>query len=427
MATEPRRRPRLKNRLLFWLLVYLTLLSLALVVAGLVLNEHAERMVWRSLLNTEMNHYLQRSAEDSGYHWHDADGMRLFHWNEGPPPEELAPLAPGLHDDVWVEGILCVVLVRDSAQGRLALVLDITEFEDLEASIGLRVMALILGVVVLLGVLLVLVIGRAVRSLATLADDIARLHPERGGQRIEVGPGDCHEQQVIADAFNAYLQRNERFLERERAFIDSASHELRTPIAAIAGAAQLVVQQEGLPKSAYEQVRRVLSTTRHVERLIALLLTLAKDPKRLADAAERVPLHELLPEIVNDHHYLTGGKQLEIRLDALAECEIDAPPDIVRAAIGNLLRNAIEHSDGGTLHVRLDADASVTISDPGHGMNPEEVARIYSRLARGESRDGGGIGLDLIARLCEHFGWRLDIDGNPDGGTVVHLRFRPAG
>ena len=116
-----------------------------------------------------------------------------------------------------------------------------------------------------------------------------------------------------------------------------------------------------------------------------------------------------------------------MRIDALAESEIDAPLDIVRAAVGNLLRNAIEHSDGGAVHVRLDADASVTITDPGHGMSPEEIARIYSRLARGESRDGGGIGLDLIARLCEHLGWRLDIDANPEGGTVARLRFKPAG
>ncbi len=427
MTTDPRSRPRLRNRLLFWLLCYVALLSLVLVVAGLVLNEHAERMVWRSLLNTEMNHYLQRSAEDPGYHWRDADGMRLFHWNDGPPPDEVAPLAPGLHDDVWVEGKLCVVLVRDAPQGRLALALDITEFEGLEASIGLRALALILGAVLLLGVLLAFAIGRIVRPLTTMADDIARLRPERGGQRIAVGPRGSHEQQVIADAFNDYLQRNERFVERERAFIDSASHELRTPIAAIAGAAQLAAQQEGLPPAAREQVQRALRSARHVERLIALLLALAKDPKRLADAADRVALHELLPEIVDDHWYLTRDKRLEVRIDALAESEIDAPLEIVRAAVGNLLRNAIEHSDGGTVQVRLDADASVTIADPGHGMSPEEIAQIYSRLARGESRDGGGIGLDLIARLCEHLGWRLDIDANPEGGTVARLRFRPTG
>ncbi|HWU70682.1 MAG TPA: HAMP domain-containing sensor histidine kinase, partial [Pseudoxanthomonas sp.] len=172
-------------------------------------------------------------------------------------------------------------------------------------------------------------------------------------------------------------------------------------------------------------LQRVLRGTQQVEQLVALLLVLAKDPKRLAAAADRVALHELVPEIVDDHRPLTRDKQLELRIEALAECEIAAPLGIVQAAIGNLLRNAIEHSDRGTIRVRLDADASVTIADPGHGMSPEEVARIYARLARGESRDGGGIGLDLIARLCEHLGWQLDLDADPDGGTVARLRFKP--
>lgn len=427
MAADPRPRPRLRRRLLGWLLAYVALLSLALVVAGLVLHEHAERTVWRSLLHAEMNRYLQRSEEEPGYRWRDDNDLRLYRWQGGPsPPRELARMGPGLHDDVWVEGKLSVVQVQDSPQGRLALALDVTEFEGMETSVGLRVLAAMLVVVVVLGVLLAFGVGRIVRPLATMADAVARLRPERGRQRLETGPDDSQELQVIADAFNGYLQRNERFVERERAFVDTASHELRTPIAAIAGAAQLVVQQEGLNPTTREQLQRVLRGTQQVEQLIALLMVLAKEPKRLAAAADRVALHELLPEIVEDHRYLTRDKQLELRVEALAECEIAAPLGIVQAAIGNLLRNAIEHSDRGAIRIRLDADASVTIADPGHGMSPEEVARIYARLARGESRDGGGIGLDLIARLCEHLGWRLDLDADPEGGTVARLRFKPA-
>ncbi len=424
MAAEP--RPRLRRRLLAWLFIYIGVLSLVLLVAGAVLYEQAERTAWHSLLNSEMDRYVLRSASDPGYRWHDGNDLRLFRWNGVPlPPGDMAELAPGLHDDVWVEGKLCVVLVEDTAQGRLALALDITQFEVLEVNVGLRALTMLLLAVLLLGVLLAVAIGRVVRPLTAMADDIARLRPERGRQRIEVGRGGSHEQQVIADAFNGYLQRNERFVERERAFVDTASHELRTPIAAIAGAAQLAAQQDGLGPAAREQLQRVLRGTRQAEQLIALLLVLAKDPKRLAAAADRVALHELLPEIIADHRYLTRDKQLELHVDALAECAIVAPLGVVRAAIGNLLRNAIEHSDRGTIRVRLDADASITISDPGHGMSPKEVAEIYARLARGESRDGGGIGLDLIARLCEHLGWQLGLDASPDGGTVATLRFKP--
>ena len=136
-------------------------------------------------------------------------------------------------------------------------------------------------------------------------------------------------------------------------------------------------------------------------------------------------LDELLPGIVEDHRHLTQDKDLALRLSLPQPVRITAPVVIVQAAIGNLLRNAIENSDRGVIDIRLDADATVTISDPGHGMSPEEISRIYARLARDEGRDGGGIGLDLIARLCEHLGWRLDIDSAPERGTIARLRFSP--
>ena len=95
---------------------------------------------------------------------------------------------------------------------------------------------------------------------------------------------------------------------------------------------------------------------------------------------------------------------------------------VVQAAVGNLLRNALENSDRGVIRLSLSPRAVVTIEDPGHGMSPEEVSAIYARLARGGGdRIGGGIGLELIARLCEHLGWTLDVQSDPSRGTVARL------
>ena len=64
----------------------------------------------------------------------------------------------------------------------------------------------------------------------------------------------------------------------------------------------------------------------------------------------------------------------------------------------------------------------MVVQDPGHGMTPEEISRIYALLARGGSREGGGIGLDLLARLSEHLGWTLSIQSAPGRGTISRLR-----
>jgi len=154
---------------------------------------------------------------------------------------------------------------------------------------------------------------------------------------------------------------------------------------------------------------------------------LAKDPARLSQSGERVALDTLLPDIIEDHRHLTRDKALAITLASSEPVEIVAPLPIVQAAIGNLLRNAIEHSDRGEITVRLQKPATVVIVDPGHGMSPEEISAIYARMARGGGSRGDGasdgIGLDLISRLCEHLGWQLNIASDEGRGTTTTLMF----
>lgn len=418
----------LRQRILLALLGYVVVLSLAVIVNGLVVNEYVERMVWQTLLDSEFDHFLERRAEDPTFRWVDTEQMKLF--DAGRPdtvPADLRGLPPGLHDDIMVDGIERVVLIREVDGRKLMLALDLTELEAREFDMGLTVIGSALTMVVLLGGLIAWGVNRLVRPLSHMADRIARLQPDKSGQRIEVPDSASAELVVIADALNDYLQRNDRFVERERVFIDSASHELRTPIAVIAGASEIALQHE-MPIATRSQLTRIRRTARDVEHLISLLLVLARDPARLALSSDRVALDQLLPEIVEDHRYLTRDKDLAITLAPMPSIEIVAPLPIVQAAVGNLLRNAIEHSDRGEIAVRLEAPATVVIDDPGHGMTPEEISAIYARVARGGGdRGGSGIGLDLISRLCEHLGWQLEIASSHGNGTTTTLRFQRKG
>lgn len=425
MSLPMARRTSLRKRLLRWALVYLVVVTGAVVLGGEVVNEHAERQVWRSLMRSDLQHFVERRQADPGYDWIDDPAERLYFLDtDADVPAKLAALQPGLHDDLDIDGVEHVVLVEDTPLGRLALVLDLTHFEGVEGWVTLGTVGAAALAIAVFGLLMAWGLERAVRPLSAMAAEIASLRPDMGHARIHVAEDASEELHVIGAAFNDYLERNARFVERERAFIDSASHELRTPVAVIAGATELALEQPGLPASARQPLLRVRRTARNVEQLISLLLVLAKDPARLAGSADLVALDELLPEVVADHRHLTEGRDLELVLAPLPACVIRAPLAIVQAAIGNLLRNAVENSDRGRIEVGLTADATVVIRDPGHGMSPEEISEVYGRLARGGGgRDGGGIGLDLIARLCEHLGWQLQIDSEPGRGTVARLRF----
>ncbi|HEV8695318.1 MAG TPA: HAMP domain-containing sensor histidine kinase [Lysobacter sp.] len=417
-------RSSLRQRILLALFGYVVLLSIAVVMHGFIVHERAERLVWQSMLESELDHTLERMRDDPGYRWTNTHSMVLYDArDEATLPRALRGLTPGLHDDLAVDAGEIVALVREVDGRPMVLALDITDFEQREVETALTVAGSAIALILLLGVVIAWAATRLVRPLDHLAQRIGQLQPNLPGQHIDVPDFASSELFVIADALNDYLQRNDHFVERERAFIDTASHELRTPIAVIAGASELALQQPGLPAPARNQLSRIRRTAHDVEQLISLLLVLAKDPARLSQSDDRVALDQLLPEIIEDHRYLTRDKALTITLAPMPPCEITAPLPIVQAAIGNLLRNAIEHSDRGEITIRLEAPATVVIEDPGHGMTPEEISAIYAQVARGGGDRSGGIGLDLISRLCEHLDWQLRIASDRGSGTTTTLTF----
>ena len=406
------------------LLVYAVLVAAAVFIYGYLVNERAEQLVWTALLESEFDRIVHRHDETPAVAWEDTATLSLFGDRaDAPLPAELRSLPPGLHDELVFGGKEWVVLIREVGGAPWALALDIGEFEQRESYLYASVLGFMLVLVVVLGVLIGWGVDRLTRPLRTLAYDIAHLQPDRAGGRVGIEADATTELAVIADAINDYIARNERYVERERAFVDTVSHELRTPIAVISGAAELAGAHPDTPEAVRHQLARIRRTGREIERLITLVLVLAKDPMRLARAGDRVALDELLVDIVDEHRPMALQKGLVLDLEPSPRCDIHAPLPVVQAAIANLLRNAIENSDSGAIAIRLDADGAVVIEDPGHGMSPEQISAIYARMARGGSREGGGIGLDLIARLCEHLGWRLEIASRPGKGTRARLEF----
>ena len=418
-------KANLRQRILLGMMAYLALLTLAVMAYGAITNEYAERLVWRAVLESELDHLAERRAEDSGYAWHDTASMRLYDGSAGREvPAALMALSPGLHDDMTLDGLPIAAMVRIIEGRHTVLTIDITDFEHHEEHLARVVMGAALAMTLLLGLAVWLSVNHLVRPLNAFTRQIGDLRPDQPGQEVSLPHSASSDLLAIADALNGYLRRNDQFVERERAFIDSASHELRTPIAVIAGAAEIALAQPDITPDVHQRLARIQRTASHVEQLISLLLVLAKDPAQLGKASDRIALDQLVPEIVDDHRHLLEDKALSVQVGPLAPCEINAPLVIVQAAIGNLLRNAIENSDRGEIRIRLEAPTTVVIDDPGHGMSPEEISAIYAKLARGGGdRSGGGIGLDLISRLCEHLHWTLRFDSAPGRGTTTTLRF----
>ncbi|HEY1035333.1 MAG TPA: sensor histidine kinase, partial [Pseudoxanthomonas sp.] len=136
-------RRSLRSHILMWLGGYALLLTVAVMLHGFLVNEIAERLVWDSLLKTELEHHLQRNADDPRYRWSDTDDLQLYTSTDARPlPREVVGLPEGIHDELVMGDREVLVLVRTIEGVKYTLVLDITELESQEDTLTLIVFGL---------------------------------------------------------------------------------------------------------------------------------------------------------------------------------------------------------------------------------------------------------------------------------------------
>jgi len=411
---------------------YAMVIASGVFVVGQLGNENAERVVWQSMLDSEIDHVIAERKLDPQSRLPSSGNLHSYVVSRLAPPDPDLPaalrdLAPGLHDDLVLDDRIVVVMVRDSSDMRIFMLIDITSLEASESSMTAWLMFAATVLTVALAWLGWWISGRLLKPLTQFTAEIDRLAPTARGSRVAFDPRDGTEIVAIGTAVNGLLDRIEGFVRREREFVNTASHELRTPIAAIIGAAELAGTHADLTDGLRRPIQRIQRASREIDQLIQVLLVLAKSPERIMDGASEFALDELVDDVVNDHRGLIEAKSLQLRVGVLDACVVRAPVRIVQIAIANLLRNAIEHSDQGTITVSVDPAGVVRVQDPGHGMAAADISRIYAAQARqGSNQLSRGIGLELMARICEHLKFELTIDAQADGGTVATLDLRSA-
>jgi len=228
-------------------------------------------------------------------------------------------------------------------------------------------------------------------------------------------------------ASEARLQESDRHL---RQFVADASHELRTPIAAVSAYAELF--ERGADEHADDMPRvmaGIRSETARMEHLVNDLLTLAR-------LDEGVPLHIVPVELVSlgaeaVRTATTVGPQWPVTFTASHPVEVMGDPIRIRQVVDNLLANVRAHTPAGTsatVHVdQIDAMAQIVVSDTGPGMPSDEASRVFERFyrvdaARARSHGGSGLGLSIAAAIVTAHGGTVSAASSPGGGMVVTVR-----
>ncbi len=220
-------------------------------------------------------------------------------------------------------------------------------------------------------------------------------------------------------------EQNERLLEREHAFLQDASHELRTPITIALGHAELLQRSQHDPLVA-EDARVVVEELQRLGRLADRLLTLAslEQPGFLRPTSV-----DLVPFVVELAHRWAPTPRVW-RLDELDEAVTQADPDRLQLALDAIVENAVKHTgpqDVISFALRRSGDRiAISVSDTGDGIPPEDLQRIFERFSRSapdpsSPRRGSGLGLSIAKAVVEAHGGTIDVRSEPGRGSVFRI------
>lgn len=278
---------------------------------------------------------------------------------------------------------------------------------------------MITGVVGSLGILGfglgVFVIRRAIAPVVQLADAVADIDPRQLSaddyKRIDSSRFGDDEVGLLAATIEKTLERISAFVERERHFTDSASHELRTPITVISGALELL-EQSDLSATDVKALDRVRRATLDMKTIIEMFLCLARENDDGLYNGHFFVM-PLVSKAIEQQRYLLSGKAVDVELDELATPSVCGHPQAFSIALNNLVRNAFEHTfDGqGPITIRVNTHELLVTNQLSNDINEG-----HRHMALPSSQ-GYGLGLGIVQRLCEHNGWTFSL--LVDGKRVV--------
>ncbi len=386
-------------------------LVLSLVFAGatLVVAEDYETIIVQTMLDGEARTYLQRLHDDPATTLPVSEGFAGYREDEAPLP--YRGLANGIHDlEDATEPGLHVGVVGDPGN-RLVFVVRLGRVEMLEHYLMRMMVVIVLGGTLLAGWLGWLLAQRTIAPVVRLADavDALPLRPVPTALQATFGRDDIGR---LAGAIDAYQQRLVDVDSTDRTFFANASHELRTPIAVIQGAVEVMKDDPALSAGQVPRMDRIDRALLELGALLeALLLSARGVPAErepvdvtaaIDEAIDRVAAG--VPDIRRRLEFAPGGSQV-----------LPAPRRWLSAILTVLLQRVMTRAPGSRWRLQF-ADGAFSL------------ARIdgagEAATAAGGDRSDLGLGLMFVERLCRGLDWRLVQADDPSGHATIRIETR---
>ena len=419
----PHGLPR-KLRVAFLLQVAMT--SLVIVAGAWALVTVVKDELVSRTLEDNARYYWEQRAADAGRAPPDGVFLHGYAVADGGSaatlPEPLRDLNPGLHqlDDQ-------TVLVEHRGDTRLYLTYPRERATRLSFELVALPILLALLALAASAWFTYRMAKRLVSPLHWLAREVRRWDPMEPAtealapDRLPAEAG--MEARLLAGALQRMGDRMRAFVRRERDFTRDASHELRTPLTVIRVASDLLQGDPDLPERARRSIARIQRAGRDMESVIEAFLVLARE-SNVEPAREDFAVRDVVVEEVHKARPLLAGKPVELDVVEDASPELHASPRVLGVMLGNLLDNACTFTERGRIAVIIGNDR-VTVRDTGIGMSTDVVQRAFDPFFRADPNapEGKGLGLSIVRRLGERFGWPVTLESAPGQGTTAVIHF----
>jgi signal transduction histidine kinase len=308
--------------------------------------------------------------------------------------------------------------------GELLLVVAASPLAEVVRSVEAIIRTSMVGVpllIVLVGAVTWTAMGRTLRPIERIRAEVEELSSHTLDRRVPV-PATDDEVAWLADTMNRMLARLEAASTRQREFISDASHELRSPVAAIRAELEVALAHP-TASSLHDVATGVLNETGRMERIVADLLLLARIDEDAAPAAETVDIGRLTRQ---------AARLVDVAIDVHVNdgLLVTGNEGELASVVRNLLDNAARHTASSVTVAATARDNTViiTVDDDGPGIPPADRERVFQRFTRLEparSRSDGGVGLGLavVDRVVRHHSGSVEVTDSPAGGARLQVVF----
>lgn len=341
------------------------------------------------------------------------------------PTETLHPLFKkfpiGFSGEIIFDGREYLINIDPDLSGTFYIARDITAFEDGEAKYDSLILATAVVTILLSLALAILSSRRIVLPLQKLTRQISATPVAKRIPKIEEKFAD-KELQSIANTFNQYLTETEKFILREQSLVNLASHELRTPIAVILGALEVLEHRDGITDDNRVILERIYRAASEMQNNTSTMLKLARKENHADDVNRHFQADNIIGEVIDDlslSHDMSN--RVQFHRATQDQPALYGDPTLAKMLFRNLVQNALQHTQS-TITIESNHN-TLSISDQGIGLSSEQQSILQGQTSTLTDNGFNGLGLYIVTLICERLNWKLKTDKRPEGGTTITVKY----